>query len=131
MQDIIPLPQGDNKIIPEAIHYELQLEDISLDNIHQLISKAESIEEEDHFIDHWPVIMAMPSWSTIMLYVIGAGLFFWKLYNIQRKKSKTTPDDGPAGSCRSIFHLKEGGVTIPDRLVITDHAPQSATRGVP
>ncbi|KAI5632618.1 baculovirus F protein domain-containing protein [Phthorimaea operculella] len=133
-QDIIPLPKEDN-ISPDKVHYELQLEEISLDSIHQLINKAENLRDDSIPIYNWQLTMATPSWTTIILYIIGSAFLLWKLHRRCTGNRTTTleatPTDDPTGSCGGCFHLKEGGVTMPNRLVIADLAPTAATRGAP
>ncbi|KAJ2947349.1 hypothetical protein O0L34_g17077 [Tuta absoluta] len=73
-QDIIPLPKEDN-ITPDKVHYELQLEEISLDSIHQLINKAENLRDDSIPTYNWKLTMATPSWTTILLYIIGLSFF--------------------------------------------------------
>lgn len=113
VHDVIPLPQ--QPLIPtEETRFELQLEDISLDNIHTLISKAQNIQDEETFED-WTPIATTPSWSTIVLYIIGFGILCWKSYQwfTKRKTTDTSSDKsgGPEGTSRMRFYLKEGRVT--------------------
>ncbi|XP_045445640.1 uncharacterized protein LOC123653692 [Melitaea cinxia] len=121
IDEIIPLPS--TPITPEEkIHYNLQLEDISLDSIHELMERAEDIPNEDGI--NWQVMMATPSWPTIGIYIICAGIICWKVYLWRQSRSKTYKTAEPAvrqnscsedatGSCKMRFQLKEGGVTRP------------------
>lgn len=112
MNEIIPLPDQ-NLIHQEEVHYELHLEDISLDSIHELMNTVEDIQKADDF--HWVDLMTIPSWPTLILYIVIGTVIFWMFFwNKQKKQSKnedTSREDAP-GSCRTSFHLKEGGVTM-------------------
>lgn len=106
--DIIPLP-SQISIPEENIHYNLQLEDISLDSIHELMDRAENVQEPT--ID-WKTSMATPSWSTLGLYLILIVIAIWKIRQWKQKQPK--PDEArtedTAGSCGTRFYLEEGGV---------------------
>lgn len=107
--EIIPLPSKTN-ILEENIHYNLQLEDISLDSIHELMDRAESIEETT---TDWQTMMATPSWSTLGLYLILVAGITWKLWQRTRRTSQPVQGVGTedtAGSCGTRFYLEEGGV---------------------
>lgn len=121
IQDVIPLPTAAD-ILPEEIHYELQLEDISLDSIHQLINKADDLQEDIPYVD-WPMLMSMPSWPTLILYIIGTALLLRRLSQwYRRPPPQDTSTTTPSGSTGTCFHLKEGRVTIPTGLVIAGAA---------
>lgn len=118
--DVIPLPP-EQISTPEDIHYNLQLEDINLDDLQQLINNVAEMKIEPD-IDNWTAIATTPSWPTLLLYALGAALLSWKLYRYFNRKQQyptqttvvtpesTTPKD--AGSCGARFYLKEGGVTM-------------------
>lgn len=126
INEVIPVP--DQSITkPANIHYQLHLEDVSLDSIHELINKAENIQnDDDDAIITWPLVMATPSWTTIILYIIGAALLSWKLYRCHGARklhcSETPKSEGPPGSCGTRFFLKEGGVTMSRRHANADNA---------
>lgn len=110
VHDIIPLPR-EQLITQPAIQYEMQLEDISLDSVHNLINKARNLPDISY--NDTP-ISATPSWTTLILYVIGAGLLGWKLYQVYMKKRNTTnKDSGGPERTSPRFYLKEGGVNMP------------------
>lgn len=115
IDEIIPLPSG--SLIPEEnIHYNLRLEDIALDNIHELMDRAEDIQYEDD-ID-WRTTMAVPSFTTIGLYLILTGILTWKLHQWRQRRlqaarerqPETKSSEDATGSCGSRFQLREGGV---------------------
>ncbi|KAJ8728938.1 hypothetical protein PYW07_006634 [Mythimna separata] len=116
--EIIPLPS--KVVIPEEnTHFNLQLEDISLDSIHELIERADNLQEPT--ID-WQTMMATPSWSTLGLYLILTTILLWKLWQWRQRRpiqDKSRTEDA-AGSCGTRFHLKEGGVRISPSNVIAD-----------
>lgn len=112
IDEVIPLPNS-RSTPDDSIHYQLQLEGIDLDSIHELMDRAEDIQE-DSDVD-WQLLMATPSWTTIGLYLILVGIIIWKAY--QWRKPKSTPNvscsEDATGSCGTRFHLREGGVKQP------------------
>ncbi|KAG6459252.1 hypothetical protein O3G_MSEX011294 [Manduca sexta] len=116
--EVIPLPK--QQIVPkETIRFELQLEDISLDNIHELINRANDISMNND-VD-WPMIVATPSWTTLLLYILLIIAVIWKIYKwksgtLSRKNTKS-PEESKgsedATGSSPCFRLKEGGVTTP------------------
>ncbi|CAH2088136.1 unnamed protein product [Euphydryas editha] len=109
VNEVIPLPDQ-NHIQQEEVQYELHLEDISLDNIHELMNKIKDVQEIDD--SYWLDIMAIPSWPTLLLYIIIGTLAVWKLYKCRKQPKDISREDAP-GSCKTSFHLKEGGVSVP------------------
>lgn len=109
INEVIPLPEQHQVSELSSIQYELQLEDISLDSIHELINRAGDISVPQE--DNWPIIAATPSWNTIILYILLVAAASWKLY---QWKTKNIPEDtkGSADAARSksCFYLMEGGV---------------------
>lgn len=76
VDEIIPLPSK-AVITEENIQFNLQLEDTSLDSIHELIERADNLQEPT--ID-WQTMMATPSWTTLGLYLILMTILLWKLW---------------------------------------------------
>lgn len=112
INEVIPLP-NQNIIHEEEVKYELHLDDLSLDSIHELMNKAEDIQEVEE--SNWLNTMLIPSWSTLLLYVLIGGVVAWKVYSRSKQSDVRTErcrEDAP-GSCVTSFHLKEGGVTTP------------------
>lgn len=125
IHDVIPLPT--QRTLPtDEIRFELQLEDTSLDNIQGIINKAESIQDETEYED-WTFVATTPSWTTIILYIIGAAILTWKMYRFfsrrklekQMESSSTaapeqtnTTSGGPDRTDRIRFSLKGGGITM-------------------
>ena len=114
IDEVIPLPSSPD-VIQDNIQYNLQLQDIGLDSIHELMDRAEDAQYESD-ID-WSIMMATPSWSTIGLYLILAGVLTWKLYKwrLQRNHQPKPAEhhhrsEDATGSCGPSFQLKEGGV---------------------
>ncbi|CAK1590864.1 unnamed protein product [Parnassius mnemosyne] len=108
MDEVIPLP-NENLINQEEVQYEIHLEDISLDSVYELMNKVEDIQEIENW--NWSYIMAIPSWSTVLLYILAASIAIWKIYNWNKRSSKASREDAP-GSCRTSFQLKEGRVNV-------------------
>lgn len=114
IHDVIPLPKQVLEPTNE-VQYELQLEDASLDDIQDLINKAEPPPSEANYAD-WIPVAATPSWTTLLLYAIGAGILGWKTYKYYSKKNHNPTIEaagssgGPDGTVRTRFYLKEGEV---------------------
>ncbi|KAH9640300.1 hypothetical protein HF086_001652 [Spodoptera exigua] len=69
INEVVPLPEQHQ--IPEfSIQYELQLEGIRLDSIHDVINRASDVCVTDD--DNWPtiIITTTPSWIKIILYIL-------------------------------------------------------------
>lgn len=124
IHDIIPLPK-ERDIKAEDIQYDLKLNEIDLDKIHQLVNKAEEIKQDD-FYSEWPAAMTIPSWSTVVLYVIGTTIVIWKLYRCWSSRNKRKiyidPTGGPDESCGTQLHSKKRGVTMSKHMVNADDA---------
>ncbi|VVC92052.1 unnamed protein product [Leptidea sinapis] len=96
--------------------FTLHIEDISLDNIRGLINQAREVEDPDEV--NLPLIMATPSWTTVILYFIGFVIISKKIYQwLKNKRMKPNPraseeaSEDAGGSCKLRFHLEGGGVT--------------------
>uniref|UniRef100_S4PEF1 Uncharacterized protein n=5 Tax=Pararge aegeria TaxID=116150 RepID=S4PEF1_9NEOP len=109
INEIIPLP-NENLIPQKEAQYEIHLEDVSLDSVHELINKAEDIEEVEPV--NWTYMMAIPSWPTLLLYTFVISAISWRIYSFKKHTAVASREDAP-GSSRTSFHLKEGGVTMP------------------
>lgn len=108
VNEIIPLPEQ-HQVLQETIQYELQLEDISLDSIHELINKASDLSIPDTI--NWPMIIATPSWTTLLLYILLIAATCWKLYQWKTTKiPEDTKGSEDAARSKSCFYLMEGGV---------------------
>ena len=107
INEVIPLPKVNSLFINE-VRYEIHLEDISLDSIHQLANSIQTLEEDDE-ID-WPIIMAVPSWPTIIIYIFIIIFIMRKIYKHLRRVPEKISSEDASGTCRTSFHLKEGGV---------------------
>lgn len=111
INEVIPLPEQ-HQVPQQTIQYELQLEDISLDSIHELINKAGDISVPED--DDWPTITASPSWTTIVLYILLISAASWKLYQWKISNKKKVPEDTKgsedAARSKSCFYPMEGGV---------------------
>lgn len=76
VHDAIPLPQQPS-IPAEEIRFELQLEDVLLDDIHELLCRARNIQSKANIqetFENWNLFATTPSWSTIIQYIIGVGV---------------------------------------------------------
>lgn len=113
VDEIIPLPSKTNLMPEEEVHFNLHLEDMSLDGIHELMDRAENIQQPT--ID-WQTMMTTPSWSTLGLYLILISAIIWKLWQRRRqqgqqeKLANVPVTNDVIGSCGTRFYLKEGGV---------------------
>ncbi|XP_045521071.1 uncharacterized protein LOC123712141 [Pieris brassicae] len=115
LDEIIPLPQKQDSPV-DVVRYQVKLQDLELDNVRQLLDKAEDLEKQGD-INDWPKMMATPSWTTIILYLLLICAVSWKVYKKlssrctknARKITPTSEDTG--GSCKISFSLKDGGVT--------------------
>lgn len=112
LHEVIPVPK-EQSILQGNIRYEIKLEDSSLDNLHQLINEAQTLRSEDDI--SWLTIMAIPSWTSIIFYVIVTSILVWRAYKWfhGRIAKKAISSEDATGSCRMRFHLREGGVTKP------------------
>lgn len=114
IEDIIPLPKQE-AIRTDEIQAKIQLEDISLDNIHELIKTAHYIQDD---VDNNETFISLkPSWTTIALYLLGLGYLSWKLITyITTRRKKMAADQiarpSPQKNSETRFYLKEGGVTM-------------------
>lgn len=113
IHDVIPLPEQQSKPNNE-IKYEIQLEDISLDSLHQLKNRANDLDEDDYKDQ---LVSFTPSWTTILLYCIGAVFLIWKTYKYFTCRESTplpaASGDTPERTSGTLFYLKEGGVSMP------------------
>ncbi|CAH4033612.1 unnamed protein product [Pieris brassicae] len=115
LDEIIPLPQKQDSPV-DVVRYQVKLQDLELDNVRQLLDKAEDLEKQGD-INDWPKMMTTPSWTTIILYLLLICAVSWKVYKKlssrctknARKITPTSEDTG--GSCKISFSLKDGGVT--------------------
>lgn len=110
IEEIIPLPKLQDLSLG-IVKYELQLEDYSLDSIHELMNRAEEIRNEPDELN-WPVIMATPSWTTLMLCTIGIVFVIRKIHRGRTQKGEVTQEREDASrSTKMCFFLKGGNVT--------------------
>lgn len=108
INEVIPLPEQ-HQVPEQPIQFELHIEDISLDSIHELINRAGDISIPDNY--SWPIIAATPSWSTLILYLLLIAAASWKLYTWKTKKiPEDTKGSEDAARSKSCFYLMEGGV---------------------
>ncbi|KAJ0172678.1 hypothetical protein K1T71_011817 [Dendrolimus kikuchii] len=129
--EIIPLP--DKQIhFQDNIRFKLELEDIPLDSIHELMDRAEEIQADDN----WKTLMATPSWSTLVLYVLLTAVVLWKVYQWRNYNqhlhvnSTQTGNEDVAGSCKMRFQLKEGRGEVELRIStgINEDQPSEESR---
>lgn len=112
IHEVIPTPKK-QRILEENIRFELKIEESSLDNLHQLIHEAQSLNYEQDL--SWYTMMATPSWTSIIFYAIASSILIWKAYKWYsgRTAKKTISSEDATGSCPMRFHLRGGGVTAP------------------
>lgn len=125
MNEIVPLPEEYHG--PDTVRYNIQLEDVSLDNLHDLIGKAEDLQLQTNTETYLPV--ATPSWPTLLLYASAICWVIWKLYKYRTSKQRASKGNEDVSGSHSVnFHLEEGGITSAQSSTNTADNAASATQ---